>query len=110
MKKNTLYLLAGTVVIGSALLVASYKLGQQSGSEALSRIQLVWPAFDSMNAQDKAIISGYSITCELEDVALEKPAVLACLQAASVDPAPLLPKGLNADQARARLEQLIPAD
>ena len=108
MKRRNIYFLVGAVTAGTALIVASNKFGEQAGARVKERLELIWPTFDSMSNQDKGLLAGYALTCQLALVELEKSAVLECLNAAANEKDPLLPKGLSPSQARAKLEQLIP--
>tara|TARA_R110001592_G_scaffold149181_2_gene374629 strand:- start:396 stop:728 length:333 start_codon:yes stop_codon:yes gene_type:complete len=107
MKRSTLYWIVGISVVGAATIIGSRMLGEQAGSKSLARLELVWPSFDSMAKQDKGILAGYALTCQLDQVELEKAAVIECLSAAANEPEPLLPKGITASQAKAKYEQLI---
>lgn len=110
MKRNTIYLLVGVAVFSAVTLIGFNKLGEQAGAKSQARLALVWPSFDSMAQQDKAILAGYALTCELNQTELAKKAVLECLNSAANEPNVLLPKGVSVGQARAKFEQLLPRE
>jgi len=97
------------VVVGSVLLASAVGRvgGELAGSHSRERLQLVWPSIMDMPVNDRALLVGLAITCHLERRPAVVTDVVACLQDAVDDPHALFPNGVDRDNARARLDQLL---
>lgn len=102
----------GIALLAAIGFVVATKIGHKAGADAAAlardRLQLVWPSLMTMPEEDRALIVGLAMTCELERQPLEPRDVVACLRSAAADPHAMLPKGVDQARAQARLEQLLP--
>lgn len=101
----------GALLIAGALLLASTagrSAGERAASQSKARLQLVWPSIMDMPFADRALLVGLAMTCHLEDRPAVAADVVSCLRDAADDPRAVLPKGVDRDTARARLEKLLP--
>ncbi|GGM25458.1 hypothetical protein ACFQDN_21915 [Pseudomonas asuensis] len=105
MNRTLLVITLSVVVVGSALLGQQY--GEQEGQKSKALIELVWPSFDSFTEADRAVLAGFSMTCNLQNRAKNAYEVISCLREASSDPNAVRPNGMDQSQASARLESMI---
>nr|WP_223964835.1 hypothetical protein [Burkholderia diffusa] len=101
--------LGAVVAVGAVLLASTVGrvAGEQAGSRSKERLQLVWPSIMDMPTNDRALLVGLAMTCRVEDRPAIAGDVVECLRDALDDPHALLPKGVDRDAARIRLDQLL---
>lgn len=115
-KKMHPFFASGLVAGGLALALvgvgAAHMIGRMAGADAgdrsRDRLQIIWPSIMTMQQDDRALIVGLAMSCHLEHRPTAANEVVACLREAAADPHAILPKGMDAAGARARLEQLLP--
>ncbi len=98
------------VVVGGGLLLASTVgriAGEHDASLSKERLQLVWPSIMDMPVNDRALLVGLAMTCHVEQRPAVASDVVSCLRGAVDDPHTMLPKGVDRDSARAKLDQLL---
>ncbi|CAG9191377.1 conserved hypothetical protein [Paraburkholderia tropica] len=92
--------LAGATAVGRMA-------GEEAGSRSKERLQLVWPSIMDMPVNDRALLVGLAMTCHVEDRPAIAGDVVECLRDALDDPHAALPKGIDRNSARAKLDQLL---
>lgn len=100
-------MVAAGLLLGGAGLYFAYYQGGQSAQADLERLRILWPGVESMQEHDRALLAGLSLTCLLGKQPVEEAAVIACLRDAAINPHALLPKGVDNQDAQARLETLL---
>lgn len=106
MKRFLLWAAIIAVVAIAALAIGNYS-GRENAEKAKARLELVWPDFDNLPDEDRALLGGYSLACKLPSRPLEAAEVIACLRDAAAHEDSILPRGMTNEQAKARLEKLI---
>ncbi|MDC6127262.1 hypothetical protein PPH41_04555 [Burkholderia gladioli] len=81
--------------------------GLAVGEADKARLQLIWPSLMSMPKDDRALLVGLAMTCNLQRTPLDASDVADCLRKGVDDSNVMLPKGIERDQARSRLEVLL---
>lgn len=87
--------------------VMGAKAGAAAGERSKERLQLIWPSLMDMPVNDRALLVGLAMTCQVERRPAIAGDVVECLRDAVDDPHALLPKGVDRDDARTRLDQLL---
>ncbi len=100
-------MVAAGLLLGGAGLYFAYYQGGQSAQADLERLRIIWPGVESMQEHGRALLAGLSLTCLLGKQPVEEAAVIACLRDAAINPHALLPKGVDNQDAQARLETLL---
>lgn len=97
------------VCLFALAVVVGHKQGEQSGERTKVRLELVWPSFMNLPSTDRALLAGFSMTCELDrlDKRATDAVVIDCLRAAAANPDAVRPKGMGQQEAAERLETLI---
>lgn len=105
--RNRGRMVAVGLLLGGAGLYFSYYQGGKAAQADLERLTILWPGFESMQEHDRALLAGLSLTCKLDKQPVEEAPVIACLRGAAINTHALLPKGVDNQDAQARLETLL---
>lgn len=95
------------VCVFALAVVVGKKQGAQSGEQTKLRLELVWPSLMTLPDTDRALLAGFSMTCDLDRKRPTDAVVIDCLRAAAANPDALRPKGMGQQEAAERLETLI---
>lgn len=110
MKKRIIIVAIAALVIAGSVMLASI-IGRSAGEHAAAaskdRLELIWPSLMEMPGNDRALLAGLAMTCHVEQRPATASDVVACLRGAVDDPHTILPKGVDRDSARARLDELL---
>lgn len=104
--------LIGAVIVGIIAAIALAMLlgrnaGENKAASHAARLKLLWPNLMQMPKDDRAILVGFALTCNLEQRPLRNSEVKACLREGARQNEPRLPKGLTQGAAVSRLEALL---
>lgn len=91
-------------VIGIGL---SYQAGIRDAEIKIKRLTLVWPGLMDMEKIDRGILAMLARSCKLEQVELERQAVIECLQSATNAEDLILPRTMNREQVIRRFGELL---
>lgn len=101
-------LIALSILVAANLArVMGARAGAIAAERSRERLQLVWPSLMDMPANDRALLVGLALTCHVENRPAIVGDVVECLRGALDDPHAMLPKGVDRNAARARLDQLL---
>lgn len=106
MRNRGRMVVVGLLLGGAGLYFAHYQ-GEKAAQADLERLRILWPGVESMQEHDRALLAGLSLTCQLGKQSVEEAPVIACLRDAAINPHALLPKGVDNQDAQARLETLL---
>jgi len=95
------------LVVVNAARVIGAKAGADVALRSKERLQLVWPSIMDMPVNDRALLVGLAMTCHVEQRPAIAGDVVECLRDAVDDPHAMLPKGVDRDSARVKLDQLL---
>lgn len=100
-------LLAGVAV--TAVVTIGQQAGREDAARSRERLEMVWPALMTMPENDRALLVGLAMTCQLAQRPPLADQVIACLREAAGDPKAMVPNTIEREQAPARLEDFIKA-
>lgn len=95
------------LMLGGSGLYFAYHQGGKAGLADRERLMILWPGFMSMPQHDRALLAGLAMTCQLGKQPVEEAPVIACLRDAATNRNAVLPKGVDSQDAQARLETLL---
>jgi len=109
-KRIVIVAIAALVIVGGSIMLASIigrLAGERAAAASKERLELIWPSLMQMPVNDRALLVGLAMTCHVEQRPAIAGDVVACLLDAVDDPHAILPKGVDRDSARARLDKLL---